>query len=154
MRDANWLRQSEFPTAWDEGFTDTSGASGVDPDHTVVPEIAFDSVAYDWSLDFMPNVSDFDNDDDRTLLYLDGGVYVQDVSGKPDGAVPTPYRRFLRIYPICENVTDCGDGICEDNEPECPTSETIGRQVLSSVSWTDRSDRKVLTIEEKLYEWR
>lgn len=143
IRDSNWLAAA----TWNTGLS-------VGNDYSAIPE--FDPTAVlpsdTWTLNFDPSTIIFDDlNDDTTVVYRDGAVLRQDADYSGGTAQATAYRRIVRMNPICLSVLECTAGICTDGS-SCTT--TIGVQVLSSVRWVDHGRSQLVTVEERLYDWR
>ncbi|MBI3963480.1 MAG: hypothetical protein HY341_00615 [Candidatus Kerfeldbacteria bacterium] len=140
IRDSNWLGA----TPWNAGLAAAD-------DYSAIPE--FDPTSLTpWTLNFGPSVAIFDDlADDMTVVYRDGAFLRQDADYSGP-ALPTAYRRIVRMNPICQSAADCTGGICSDGF-SC-TSPVIGIQVLSSVRWVDHGRSQLVTVEERLYDWR
>jgi hypothetical protein len=136
IRDTNWLQGAP----WDRYLY--SGAA----DFTAIA--VFNPTTRAWQLKFDPSVID----DAAAKLYLeDNNLYLQDVSSP--GGTGTSYARLLTLDPICltattpkvETITGsaCGGG-----------EEKIGVRVKSEVAWTESGRSHIVTLEDKLYNWR
>ena len=146
VRDGNWLKgrmdeAGASSNSWDVGLV------GSDPaDTTAVPVL--DPATMEWVVDFGGDAII----DEASVMVRDQGLYQQHVPRSTSG-YPTPFRRLLTLYPICQdNVT----GKEEYQYKQCPAGYTkIGLSVLSAVLWNSGSSRaRSVTIEDRLYNWR
>lgn len=76
-----------------------------------------------------------------------GHYYSHDIT-----VTPTNFYRIVKLDPVCESITECGDGVCEEGEGACV--KKIGIRVTSWVRWMDGTKSHDYRLQEFLYNWR
>lgn len=141
-RDSNWLES----WSWNNDVTVTS-------DYVVFP--IFDQVNNEWLL-YWSNESNLDSCDRCKVVYDSAKkMYIQgiDTSGQPlTTATPTGYRRWTRVQNICWNQTSQRQEL-KDFGQSC-SDRPIGWRLTTDVSWYDNQNKKTLSINEEIYDWR
>jgi len=134
VRDTNWLKN----LAWDAGLSSGN-------DFTAIA--VFNSTTNQWSLDFTPTSI---GDPAAKLYRQNNNLYLQ--STNPQGGTRTLYARLLTLDPICFNLTTrvetISGGPCDVGE------QKIGVRVKSEVAWTESGRPHLITLEDRLYNWK
>lgn len=92
--------------------------------------------------------------DGAEILQDPDGFYRQYPAGAPAGALPTPYRRLVALWPICMVEGDVTTIAAVEAE-DCPAGRIeVGTDVRASVSWTVSGRGHVLELEQHLYDWK
>jgi Tfp pilus assembly protein PilV len=148
LRDTNWL----IGQSWNAGLF------GAGNNRTATAVFAPGATAA-WTLDF--SAQDVDDAAAAVFLGITPGsttehLYIQTVGGgMPQGAIPTPYRRLVSLFPICRSDTTGLETVVTGEQAACAGGETeIGVDVFSRVSWSVKRQQHTVTTEEKMYDWR
>jgi len=134
IRDTNWLKNLE----WDATLY-------LGNDYTAIA--VFNPTLNTWQLNFNPN----NIDEAAAKLYRQtNNLYLQDIS-PPEGTA-TIYSRLLTLTPICFNqitkIETISGGSCGIGE------EKIGILVKSEVKWLESGRSHLITLEDRLYNWK
>lgn len=143
QRDSNWLEiEAGLKTADQWDYNLYSGT-----DYTAV-----------WMLNratgaltptFTPNSINWN----QARVLLLNNVYFQNATGTavaPDvGATTSLYRRFVSMYPICDNGSTIYSGTCA-----ALGREKIGIDVRVQIQWIESSRTKNSYLQEKMYAWK
>jgi len=138
IRDSNWLRGESFKVGL---------VSGTDKDVRPI----FDPATGSWTLDFTPVTLD---DDASTLYRMLDGLYLH-ADAPPAGSGTSQYRRVVTLDHICRNDVT-GEETVATGTDLCVGGQTqVGFAVKSRVSFIGVSgDRRIVSAEERLYDWR
>lgn len=144
IRDANWIAGD----AWDEGITGSAA--------TTTAVLTFDPTSVGWAPVF--GAYTFDHPGARIVRRTAAAGTFWTQGDETAGAEVTPYRRLVRVLPICsveaatpgapDRATLEGDGA------QCPPETKVGALVRSTVQWASRGSARSVTVEEALYDWR
>jgi Tfp pilus assembly protein PilV len=134
VRDTNWLKN----LVWDTGLFSGS-------DFTAIA--VFNPTSNSWQLNFNPNSV---SDAAAKLYRQTSNLYIQDVA--PPGGTETLYSRLITLDPICFNSTTKVETISGGS---CGAGETkTGIRVKSEVAWTESGRPHLITLENRLYNWK
>lgn len=143
----NWLRIESNNltfTDWDEGLYNELYENNLRVEFDPNPPAT-------WSLDF--NIDSVTRADcinnGNCLLYIKNGIYSHDDSGDA-----TPFHRVLTINQICLKPDATEEIVTTLHECIGADDEKIGLQVISEVSWQERSDLNSVVFEDHIYNWR
>lgn len=136
LRDGSW----RAGRAWNERL----GAGG-DRTGTFVEDGS-------WTFDAAPDAID----EDAAAVYEDpDGFYRQyGAAGAPAGARTTPYRRLVRLWPICMVEGDAATIVAVEAESCPPGLVEVGTDARAEVTWTVSGRGHALELEQQLYDWR
>lgn len=141
-RDSNWLES----WSWNNDVN-------VGSDYVVFP--IFDQTNNEWLL-YWSNESNLDSCDRCKVVYDSvKKMYIQgiDTSGQPlTAATSTGYRRWTKVQNICWNQTSQRQEL-KDFGQSC-SDRPIGWRLTTDVSWYDNQNKKTLSINEEIYDWR
>lgn len=134
LRDTAMMTQTPLPNIFEP-------AGG---DHTAIP--IFSSAGNVWSLDYgADKISE-----DASRVVQAGSLLLQ--PGTISGTA-TPYRRLLRIAPICRDRATGKERV--ETVFSCTVGETrMGYQAVSEVQWTAGANTRAIKAETWLYDWR
>ena len=139
-------------TNWIQGLSYNSGlSSGTDYTFSTV----LNPLTGSWILYFSPNALS----DSGSEVYSKTGLYLQtDTGSAPAGGNNSNFRRIVAANLICRrnsngSITIRGSGsVCV---PTGGARETeIGRQIIASVDWSEKSARQSFIVEDRIYDWR
>lgn len=141
-RDTNWIQGLSYNAGLNSG-TDYSFASVLDPSNGA------------WVFYFTPNALS----DPDSKVYSKTGLYLQTNTGSPPaGGATTNFRRIVLANLICRRI---GNGVITIRTsgsvcvPSGGAQETeIGRQIIATVDWSDKSARQSFIAEDRIYDWR
>lgn len=138
IRDSSWLNNPNEP--W-YGYVTTAD------DPTAIPVL--DPVSFDWTLDFQVE----DLSDSKTAVWRDpNNIYRQSYQSLPEGSIKSKFSRLVTIYPICQDSSTTNETV---NQLTCQTGWTkVGVNVVVSVGYSERGKHHVVSLEDKLYNWR
>ena len=137
MRDSNWLAGR----VWNDGLVGPEP----DTDHTAVP--VFDPETGGWTIDFSVDGIGEESASVWRLLGGHPGIMVQ-AAARPEGTVPSGFRRIIYLHPVCADQSVLESGTCPPGNPQA------GLSVTSHVTWSvsGRSPKAEMTVV--LYDWR
>lgn len=136
VRDTNWLKN----LAWDHGLY-----SGTD--YTAIA--VFNPTLNQWQLNFNPNSV---NDAAAKLYRQTNNLYIQDIN--PPGGTETLYSRLLTLDLICLNAVTKVETIRTSGN-SCSVGEIkTGIRVKSEVAWVENGRSHLITLEDRLYNWK
>ncbi|MBI4434547.1 hypothetical protein HY635_01905 [Candidatus Uhrbacteria bacterium] len=143
IRDSNWL--SEGTRAWDDGIAGSAGSySGV---------AAFSPSDASWQIIFGATTLDASSARIIRATTGEGESYWTQGLASDATVEPTPYRRLIDVYPICDRgeIVESGAACEPDASPPNPK---IGIRVRSRVQWTSRGNTHEVVAEERMFNWR
>jgi type II secretory pathway pseudopilin PulG len=128
IRDSNWLAGDN----WDKGLVD----------QTYNTAIALFSPNSSWQLSFISA----DMISGQDLLYISSDGYY----GHQATPQPSPFSRYLILDSICQQ-TDGGQSI----KTACGAAEQkIGLKITANVNWVERGRKRLVNLEDLIYEWK
>lgn len=154
IRDTNWLRRDAGQAvAFESGFYGAVDAS----DYSAIA--IFDPAANVWTLNYE---ADEVEDSDAARIYMRtttedlfrAGSLLQLAAAPADDAPyrATPYSRFIRTLPICD---ENGSLVTLEEGELCPSGPQVGLDVTSTVRWNATGARtREVVAQEILMDWR